>query len=75
MSAHAFLEAAVKSSAQCFGNTVAGDTAITERTAFFNKLGIKAYGMRHLNHYGGQRAFGVVAKRIGVGTKIIVGGV
>jgi len=71
----AFLKAAVKALSYYLGYAVAGETAMTEGAAFFHKLGIEAYGVGNLNHYRGKRTFGVASHTIGIGAKIVVGGV
>jgi hypothetical protein len=46
---------------------------MSERTAFFHQLGIKAYGVGNLNHNSGKSAFGMASHAIGIGTEIVVG--
>ena len=46
---------------------------MSERTAFFHQLGIKAYGVRHLHNNCGKSAFGVASHTIGIGAEIVVG--
>lgn len=71
--ADTFLEAAVEALSYYLGYAVAGDTAMSERTAFFHQLGIKAYGVGNLNHNSGKITFGVASHTIGIGAEIVVG--
>ena len=68
-----FLEAAVEALFYYLRNAIAGQTAMSERTAFFHQLGIKAYGVGNLNHNGGKSAFGVASHTIGISAEIVVG--
>lgn len=73
LGADTFLETTAEPLTYHFGNAIAGDTAMSERTAFFNQFRIQAYGMRNFHNYRGKRAFGITAQTLGTGAEIVVG--